>query len=127
MISHDSRDCDLEKLMSVVNPVESSFGVWTCTLPVRGGADIVRIDDMEEVVEGREARREVPRSSSEVCAHNMASSSVDVANNHVLCRSILIDRSGSMDINVGWDNRQHDNVYMNVVENKEYGIACKNG
>lgn len=49
LISPDSRDCDKDRVMLIVNPNEPRFGGWTGALPCKSGDVVVRSSEMEGV------------------------------------------------------------------------------
>lgn len=49
VISHDSRDCEKDRLVSVVNSENARFGSWIGAMSCRGGAQIVCCSEMEGV------------------------------------------------------------------------------
>lgn len=71
VVSHDSRDCDKEKVMSAVNPEEARFGGWIGTLPCRNDVDILQCAEMEGVEMEHNMEYNGGTSTEEVCVEKL--------------------------------------------------------
>lgn len=121
VISHDSRDCGKDRVMSVVNPTESGFGGWIGAISCRNGVDVVQCSNMEgvEVEEVVEEKSNI--GDNEVCINKFECSSYAM-NCDMICKNKrLFDsithvmHAGSM-LNVDSCGK-NDNVVSSVLNN----------
>lgn len=138
VIEHDSRDCDQERVMSVVDLAKPRFGGWLGALPCRSSFDIVQCANMEGVEAEEVVEEKNQAAASEVYATKVECSASDMKCDLVSKNKRLFDSiesgmpAGSMvnvvnnevEKNIPCDALKCDFVEGCVKENLDVNMRC---